>query len=364
MIRMQGCRVELWPEADRLAWLAANTVSDDPWDTDGDALKLGTKTQGNYARAYGIWLAWLQHTNQLLPNETPGQRVTPERVSAWVRHMLAFERKRSVIKLYLISLHAMVDLIAPGTDTRFIMHPGGRSLHTLFPSTAKPAAPYDTADLIKYPIRLHKAAIAAPPGLQRNKHLRDAAIMAILYSRAPRVSDLTRLRIGKELRLQADGSMLVSWPKSKNTRPLEYTLDDWCAQILADYLAHGRPQLRGANTTDQLWVGTHGDPLNDIGVTGVVKRRNQEFLGYPYGPQMARKWLTDSARKRSPEAALDSAEVLGHSIQTALKHYAQAVDTHAGRRHGENLSRLRQKTAGLAERAFAERDKARKESDD
>lgn len=157
--------------------------------------------------------------------------------------------------------------------------------------------------------------------------------------------------------------MLVSWPKSKNTRPLQYTLDPWCAQILADYLAHGRPHLRGANTTDQLWMGTHGDPLNHIGVTGVVKRRNEDFLGYPYGPQMARKWLTDSARKRSPEAALDSAQVLGHSIQTALKHYPQAVDTHAARRHGENLSRLRQKTAGLAERAFAERDKARKESD-
>lgn len=364
MIRMQGCRVERWPEPDRRAWLAAITASDDPWDTDGDALKLAPKTRRNYARAYGIWLAWLQSTDQLRVDEPPGQRVTPARITAWGQHMRACNREDSVIKLYLISLHAIVSLIAPGTDTSFIMRPGGRSIHVLFPSTPKPAPPHDTADLIKHPIRLHKMAMAEPPSLQRWKDLRDAAIMAILYSRAPRVSDLARLQIGKELRLQAFGGMLIRLPTSKNKRPLEYTLDAWCAQILADYLTHGRPHTPCANTADLVWMAAHGHPLNDIGVTGVVKRRNQDFLGHPYGPQMARKWLTDSARNRSPEASLDAAEVLGHSVQTGLKHYAQAVDTNAGRRHGQNLSRLRRKTAGLAERAFAARDKGIKESGD
>ena len=359
MKRMQGCPVDRWPERDRIAWQAANTASDDPWDTDGAALKLWPKTRRNYARAYGIWLAWLQSTDQLRVDEPPGQRVTPARITAWVQHMRAFNREGSVIKLYLISLHAMIGLITPGTDTRFIMRPGGRSIHLLFPSTPKPAPPHDTGVLIQHPVRLHEKAMAEPPSLQRWKGLRDAAIMAILYSRAPRVSDLTKLRIGQELRVQADGAMLIHLPTSKNKRPIEYALDPWCARILADYLAHGRPHLRGAEATGQLWMGTHGRPLDDIGVTGVVKRRNQAFLGHPYGPHMARKWLTDTARNRSPEAALDAAEVEGHSIQTGLKHYAQAVDTHAGRRHGQNLARLRRKTAGLAERAFAERDKGR-----
>jgi hypothetical protein len=278
---MDGRRVELWPEADRRAWLAANTASEDPWDHDGAALNVRAITRGNYAGVYGRWLAWLDSTGQLSADELPGQRVTRERVRAWMRHMHGCGRKGSVIKLYLISLHAMIGLIAPGTDSRFIMHPGGRSLHRLFPSTPKPAPTYDTADLIKHPIRLHEVAMADLPSLQRWKDLRDAAVMAILYSRAPRVSDLTRLRIGEELRLQAEGGMLISLPTSKNKHPIDYPLDPWCVRILADYVAHGRPHLRGAEATDRLWLGTHGRPLDDIGVTGVVKRRNMDFIGYP-----------------------------------------------------------------------------------
>lgn len=142
---------------------------------------------------------------------------------------------------------------------------------------------------------------------------------------------------------------------TKNRRKLEYLLDPECACIVQDYLAHSRPHLQGASETDLLWMGTNGRPLTDIGVTGVVRRRNRDFIQKAEGPHTARKWLTDTARKRSPEAAFDCAEVLGHSPQTALKNYAQAEDTHAGRRHGQGITRRRRKTTGLARRAFAEK---------
>lgn len=354
---LQGRRLELWPEADRLAWLAANTASDDPWDTDGAALTLRPATRTGYARAYGIWLAWLDATDQLKSEETPGQRVTPERVTAWVRHMRGHQRKDGTIKLYLFSLHAMIGLIAPGTDTSFMLRPGGRSLHALFPSTAKPATEQDAANLIPHAIHLHEKAMAYEPGHRRSIFLRDAALMAVLYSRGSRISDLAAVRIGEHYLPQADGGILIRLTPdiTKIHRLIEYPLDPWCVRIVADYVAHGRPCLPGAEATDNIWIGATGRPLHTVGLTAVVRRRNREFLGVEAGPHMVRKWLTDTARRRSPEAALDAAEVLGHSPQTALKHYAQAQDAHAGRRHGENLTRLRRKTAGLAERAFAER---------
>lgn len=363
MIRMEGRRPELWPEADRRAWEAATSPSGDPWEPGGKALKLRPNTRRNYARAYGIWLAWLDSINQLLLTETPGQRATPARIGAWIGYMREIGRGNGTIKLYLIDLHAMLRLIAPGMDTLFILRPGGQSPHDLFPTEAKPFVPHDTADLLQQASHLHQQAMADKPGLRRWENLRDAALMAVLYSRAPRVSNLAAMRIGEHLRAQPDGSFLVHFPAAmtKSRRKLEYLLDPDCAHILSDYLVHGRPHLCGSATTDLLWMGTTGQPLNVTGVSGLVRRRNRDFTGEAEGPHMVRKWLTDTARSRSPEAAFDAAVVCGHSIQTALKSYAAAQDAHAGKRYGATIARLRRQSEGLAERAFAERDEPEKE---
>lgn len=358
MIRMDGLRPECWPDADRQAWEAANTQSDDPWAPDGEALKLRPETRRGYAGAYGIYLAYLGSTGQLLQHETPGARATPPRIHAWIGHMRALDRANGTMKLYLMSLHAILAIIAPGVDTNFILHPGGQTLDQLFPTDAKPSVPQDTRDLLGHVRGLHQRGMAEQKQLQRSKLLRDAAIMAVLYSRAPRVSNLAAMRIGEHLLMRPDGTVHIhfSGAITKSHRDLDYPLDPDCAGIVSDYLKHGRPHMRGADETTLVWMGTNGRPLNTVGVTGVVMRRNRDFIARAEGPHMARKWLTDTARSRSPEAAFDAAEVLGHSPQTALRHYAQGVELHAGRRLGETIARLREQTEGIAMRAFAERE--------
>ncbi len=357
MVLMQGCQLENWPEADREAWVAANTETDDPWDHQGTALRLRPATRRNYTRVYGIWLAWLDATSQLSTSELPGQRVTPERVQAWIRHMQACERTNGVIKLYLMSLHAIMRFIALQTDTRFVIYPGGRSVHELFPTKPKPFDPHDAADMLAHALRRHQEGLAQSPGRRRWVALRDAAIMSVLYCRGTRVSNLAATRIGVHLLVEPDGEYRLRYPGSmtKNGRKLEYGLPPECNRIMHDYLTLSRPHFRGADRTDELWMGVHGMALTHIGVTGVSRRRNQEFIDKPEGPHMARKWLTETARRRSPEAALDCAEMLGHSITTGVRHYSAAQDTHAGIRHARHICELRHALQGVAERAFAER---------
>ncbi|MDB5375960.1 MAG: integrase, partial [Rubritepida sp.] len=236
--------------------------------------------------------------------------------------------------------------------------PGGRSLYEVFPTRGKPFVSHDAGDLLNLVNDRHAEGMAAPLGLRRWKLLRDAAIMAILYSRAPRISDLAAMRLGEHLITRRDGSFLVRFPKeiTKNHKNLEYPLDPEPTEILRDYLVHARPHLAGVSNTDQLWMGTTGGPLGLRGVEGLIKRRNLNFVGKAEGPHMARKWLADTARKRSAEAAFDAAEVAGHSPEVAVEHYHQAKDLHAGGRHGKRISRLRRRTAGLAERAFEDRE--------
>ena len=358
MIRMLGCPIANWPEADRLLWLAATTPSTDPWSAHGAAATLRATTVCNYGRGYGIFLAHLASIDQLIEGETPAQRASSERVRSWLNAMRALDRGNGTIKINLMNLHSILQFIAPDLDTHFILRPGGRSLNQLFPTKGKPSDPHDIADLLQHVDHLHERGMAQPPGLSRSKLLRDAAIMAVLYSRAPRIGDLARMRIGNHLRTLDDGSFLVRFPAEtcKTRRDLEYLLDPKCCVIVQDYLHHARPHLPGSASTDHLWMGTTGRALSDIGLTGIVKRRNLDFIGKAEGPHMARKWLTNTARSRSPQAAFDAAETCGHSPQTALRDYAQACDSHAANRHGKHLTKLRREMEGIAERAFAERE--------
>lgn len=358
MMKLNRLRLENWPEADREAWEAALTATDDPWEDNGAALRLRPATRRGYERVWGIYLAWLDSIGELRVEELPGQRVTKQLIHAWIRGLRDLKRANGTKRLYLMSLHCILKFIAPGTDTEFIRRPGGRSIYEVFPTKGKPFVSHDTDDLLNLVYERHADGMAAPPGLRRWKLLRDAAIMAILYSRAPRISDLAAMCLGEHLIIRRDGSFLIRFPKeiTKNHKDLEYPLDPKPAEILRDYLVHARPNLAGVSNIDQLWMGSTGRPLGLRGLEGLIKRRNRNFVGKPVGPHTTRKWLADTARKRSPEAAFDAAEVAGHSPEVAVEHYHQAKDLHAAERHGKRISRLRRRTAGLAAKAFGNND--------
>ncbi len=146
---------------------------------------------------------------------------------------------------------------------------------------------------------------------------------------------------------------------TKDKRWREYPLHPVVAAIVQDYLELARPHLRGTAEEEWLWWGKIGEPLTYRGFEGVVRRRNRDFTGAAEGPHMARKWLTATAKSRSPEAAFDAAEVAGHTPRVALRNYAQAVDYHAGGRHGAHISDLREQLRDLAVRAYADRRRRR-----
>lgn len=262
-----------------------------------------------------------------------------------------------MIKLYLMSLHSILALIAPGTDTSFILRPGGRSLHELFPTEPKAFTSHDSGDLLEHAKGLHALGLDDRDGERRWKALRDAAIMALLYVYGPRHADISSMRLGENLRMGRDGQMSARFRETatKDKRWREYPLHPVVAGIMRDYLELARPHLRGSADEDWLWWGKVGEALAYRGLEGVVRRRNRDFTGVAEGPHMARKWMTDTAKSRSPEAAFDAAEVAGHTPRVALRHYARAVEFHAAGRHGAHIAQLREQLRELSEQAYAER---------
>ena len=357
MIKMKSLAMENWPERDRTLWQQANSAARSVFDeTHGEALKLRPMTRRNYQRIYGTWLQFLKDNEWLVAGEEPGDRVTRDRVRAWVQSMVAVGRAKGTIGLYQISLHAMLKIIAPERRFDFLYRPGGRSIWVTYRSRPKPFPEYDTDDLLKSLKAFRASAESEALMPQRLIMIRDAALMALTLMFGPRVGDIASMRLGFHLFEDNDGELTVSFPgeTTKGKRLLEYALSKECADYIRDYLTNIRPEFSQTGETDAVWISEEGQMLSIANIATIFRLRIKEWLGEEHGPHIARKWLRSSASRRSPQAAFETAVVLGHSPMVSLRYYAEATDRQAGRRHAENLGQLRKQTKGIAERLFGE----------
>ena len=357
MIKLKSLALEDWPEIDRTLWQRANESSPALFEeTHGAALKLRPKTRQNYEKKYGIWLQFLKENASLIAGETPGDRVTRDRVRAWVQSMVALNKANGTIGLYLISLHAILKIIAPDRRFDFLYRPGGRSIWVAYPSKPKSFPPHDIDDLLKSLKAFRASAQSESSMPRRHIMIRDAALMALILMFGPRDGDVASMRLGFHLFEHTDGELTVSFPEetTKGKRLLEYALSEACADYIREYLTSVRPEFSQKAETDAVWISEEGQTLTGANIATIFRRRIKEWLGEEHGPHTARKWLRSSASRRSAQAAFDTALVLGHSPMVSLRHYAEATDRQAGRRHAENLGQLRKQTEGIAERLFGE----------
>ncbi len=341
--------------ARRRLWEHALAPARDLFDEEGGAAeRLSACARRNYERAWGILLAHLDTIGDLDPEGSLASRVAPARLNSWIAAMRGIGRQNGTIRQYIACVHAMVRLLEPSADVGYMLRPGGRSLLEAFPVDGKPTLVIDTEDLMARARAAHRDGMTAATVFARRTRLRDAALMSLLARRAPRISSAAAMRIGTHIVEQSDGVFLVSFPRPdiKNRKHLGWPLDEECSGYMRDYLRIGRPLFPGCSATDALWLGNHGEALDVVGLTGIARRRTGQWFGQACGPHATRKWLQSSAARRSPQAAFDAAEVAGHSVRVALKHYRQA-DGSGLHSAMPSTRKLRRQTAGIAERAFA-----------
>ena len=344
-----------WPAGDRVAWQLACQAPNDLFDEAGAAHELRPLTRRNYESAYATWLTHLKQRRAPAQNEKPAARVTQARLDGWVQSMRAAGRTNGTIRQYIVNLYSMMRLIAPEADLGFMLKPRGQPLSVWLPVEPKPAPPVDVEDVMNHVRILHRQALVATSPFDRRGKLRDAALLALWAMLAPRVSNLAMMRLNRHLQPAIGNTFEIYFRpgEMKGVRSLHLALDAECSGFMRDYLDKGRGLFEAAADTDAVWLGQHGKPLKDGGVAALVRRHTLAWFGEEHGPHVARKWLSNSAARRSAEAAFDAAEVCGHSVSVSLDCYRDAIDTGAARRHGLHIQELRRGTALLAERAFA-----------
>ena len=354
MRRLRRLALADWPAQDRGLWQLACAAPKGLFEPGGEAQKLRPTTRRNYERAHGIWLAHLADQGLLDPAAAPEARLSPERLDGWLAAMQAIDRENGTIRQYILALYSMLRIVVPHADLEFLLKPGGRPLSVCLPVAEKPVLQVDVADLLARIRVLHRQGLDATSPFEKRAALRDAALLGLLVTRAPRVSNLAMMRLGKHLRRTGNGIFDVRFERHemKGHRSLSLSLDAECSALMDDYLRIGRGLFDGAASTDAVWLGHWGRPLDVVGIAALVRRHTLRWFGVARGPHTARKWLRATSARRSPEAAFDAAEVCGHGPVVSLRHYAEACEIGAAMRHGQHLSELRRETALLAERAF------------
>ncbi|RAI54584.1 tyrosine-type recombinase/integrase [Roseicella frigidaeris] len=343
-----------WPREERLALERARAPDDDGSGECGAAAALRPATLASYIQTYGQFLDFATRTGGLGEAGAPGSLVTPARVAAWRRETRARGLAPTARRQMLRNLSAMLRLLAPDRDRSFITRPGNRPLRRAIPGGPKPFTVHDVDEAMPHLRRLHRQGLAAADGPERWRALRDAALLAVLLTRAPRLRSLVAMTLDRHLELRSDGTWHLRFPgeHTKTGRRLDYPLDAAASAMLTDYLEQARSRFPGAGRTGQLWMGMRG-PMTREGVQGIAERRTLAWFDKAHGPHAFRKWLRASAARRAPELAMDAADIMGHSAEVSVQHYAEASGLHAGLRQGDRLAERRARQAGRAERAFA-----------
>lgn len=353
-----GARVVMppseWPTRDRECWTSVTAPVTSLYGPGAQAARLSKATVKLYQQSLGCWFGFLARFRELPPH-TGLALITPARLDRYVDDQRARHVSNTTIRMRLQGLHGAVSLMLPAADFGFIMRPGGLALSIALPSTPRAIQIKGVAELLSIAQDLFVQGEARQGYAGGMVAFRDAALLGILATSAPRRRSLHEMELGRHISQRGpeywlnfeDGNM-------KGGQRQGYPLPATLTPMLDAYIQVARPALGGASA-QAFWIGPGGRAIAPGTIYQIVTRRTLKAFGHRHGPHWFRTCLTTEAALDSPGSLLDVSTRLGHSPGVSLKHYNQASAVAAAKRHDANVSELMKATKLLAEQAFAKR---------
>lgn len=161
----------------------------------------------------------------------------------------------------------------------------------------------------------------APAGKQTPKHLRDRALLHVLYATGMRVTEVVSLKV-ENVDLTAS---LISFPAKDNSQR-ELPLDQNTDAILNDYLENGRPHLVKNKSEEALFLNHRGKQLTRQGLWLIIKAyANEAGLGDKVTPHTLRHSFA-AHRLNSGTELREIQQLLGHANISTTQIYSQLHD--------------------------------------
>ena len=342
-----------WPKADIEAFAKAFEPGNIFDETAGPGVHLAAGTHKMIRTAYRRWLGFL---NESFPDdlrELPANRITLERVRAFV-HQIEKETKSTSVAIAVDNLCYAARLIAPERDWRWLA-----SIKRRLAARAKPKDRFNQlvspSQSLDFAIELMDEAMDLPnqDHKQRELQYRDGLILAVLVLLLPRRRSIALLTADRHLEFDAAGINILLFPEDiKSKRAESFRVPEQLLPYFRHYLNEIRPRLLGASNHDGLWASYRGRPLCAARIYAMVRRRIKKKFGKDMG-------LHDFRRAAATFLAMDAPEKVGlipgmlqhASPDVGERHYNLARSVEASRRFGAHLAQTKNRLRPVSVRS-------------
>jgi integrase len=340
------------PMADIEAFAKAYEPGDIFEDTAGPGAHLAEGTRKMIQTAYRRWLGFLadHYPDDLL--KPPADRITTDRVRAFIEHLSVEIRATSVANA-VDNLCYAARLIAPGRDWQWL-----RALKSRLCARAQPedrfdrlVPPWQTLDL---GMQLMDQALTLPSARkQRDLQYRDGLLLALLSLWLIRRRSIAVLTVSRHLEFDAGGVNILLYPQdTKAKRAENFRVPGPLLPYLLHYLKEIRPRLLGCSNHDGLWASYRGRPLIAGRIYDIVRARVSAKFGKTMG-------LHDFRRAGATFIAMDAPNQIG-LIPGMLQHvspdigqriYNLSRSVQASQRYAAHLARIRSRLRPVSPRS-------------
>ena len=343
--KLKHLPVDQWSTADTEAFAKAYTPGDIFDETAGPGAHLAAATRRLIQTAWRRWFGFLKAFYPGGPVGTSADRITPERIRAFIEHCLA-ETRISTVAINIAHIYYGAKIIAPEQDWRWLA-----AIKSRLAARAKPQDRFDRLvpgwQTLDHGIELMDAALKLPRTSRKQRELqyRDGLILAVLSYSLLRRRSIAALTVTRHVETTAEGINILLFPEdTKAKRAESFPLLEELVPYLRLYLKEIRPRLLGGQAHDALWVSYRGCPLTAGGIYDAVRARVLAKFGKAMGLHDFRRAGATFLAMEAPEKIGLIPSILHHtSPDIGEQHYNLAGSMQASRRYGTHVAELRKK---------------------
>jgi integrase len=336
-----------WPEADRRAWATSQTTSRSPFRKDHGGPTRSPHTTRKVEVGYGRFISFLVKHDPERLGQHPRDRLSPDVLDNYFAALTGSGYADHTVVCAFDEVRAAMTWMYPGVDFSFITRPNGSPLSWRLPMKSRQRdVPHQTVWLA-CARGLFASGLADPDPNSRCRKIRDAVLLGVLVTAAPRIETLWRLELHRHVRRSGDGWVLeftkdILKTGRKTGRGLEVPVEPEVATWLDRYVTTERHEWLAGKMHDALWVVRGGTPMKKGSLGMRVRVLSAKYLGEEFGPHACRVALATSAAIDGSDHPLDASLLLNHtSSAMTLRHYNRANAMAAGKRHAIRIKKMR-----------------------
>ena len=326
-----------WPSEDRRLWEAACAPADLLAEDIGARAGYSQASNRKAEKGYGRWLTFLAGAEPNCLNEPPRERITRDRVRAYVDGLMALGNSTATILARLQELGEVARIVGPAANWQFInaMASKIRARHEPARDKANLRLSHELLDL---GLRLIDKATLMQ-GLSAAILHRDGLMIALLALVPLRRRNLAGLRLDHNL-IDIGQTWLIALEASetKTHSALEIVWPQCLLEPLATYLTVHRPCLKSRlgrwskPINNALWISSHGSPMTEMAIYDRIRKYTGEAFGSAINPHLFRDAAATTLAIEDPAHVRVAAPLLGHrTFTTTEKYYQQAKSLEAHR---------------------------------